>query len=740
MTGPTPLLAFGWTSLPMLGWLAVAAAPVVIHLLSRRRYRRRDWAAMQFLAAALRESRRRLRIENLLLLLVRTLIIVLVVLAVADPYVESSGLLFAPGGVRTHRVLVLDGSYSMGYIGGQRSRFDEAKELAARIVRASPQGDGFSLVVMGRPPRVLVDVAALAPAEFLRELEAARRTDGTADLAATLAKVDSVLRGTRRERPGLEQQEIYFLTDLCRVGWMGPRGDAVVGEARRRAKDLARRARIVVVDLGRPGADNSAVTRLATADSYVTLAGGAEIEVTLHNFGPRVRKGQTVELLVDARRVARRTVDLSSGKSRVVRFAYRFDVPGEHVVEARLAVDRLAVDNRRWLVLPVRRALDVLCVDGRPGGNFSGATAYLNVALAPGDGESSMASVCPRVVPESALVEVDLSRYACVFLCDVAQVTATEARVLGEYVRGGGGLVVFLGRRVMAERYNRELVEREPLLPGFLQGVVENTQPGLDPLGYAHPIVEPFRGREQAGLVTTPVERYVKVVLPVDSKARVALATRGGDPLIVEQSVGRGRVVLVTTSADTSWTAMPLWPSYVPIVQEIVAWAVAGGIVQHNVLVGEPLAGSLPASAAGEATHVVLPDGHEEVVAVGGPRGRAWRFDATGPSGIYTIRLGGAAADESRFAVNVDTVESNLEKLTEEQLCAEVWPGVSFDYRTTWEASGRRASATIGRRGGLARWLLWVALGLLVAETFLGRRFGHYETAEENYGATDAHR
>ena len=102
---------------------AVAAAPVLIHLLSRRRYRQMDWAAMQFLLAAVRESRRRVRLEHLLLLLVRTLVIVLLVLAVADPYLESSGVLFVPGGPRTHRVLVLDGSYSMAYTPAERSRF-----------------------------------------------------------------------------------------------------------------------------------------------------------------------------------------------------------------------------------------------------------------------------------------------------------------------------------------------------------------------------------------------------------------------------------------------------------------------------------------------------------------------------------------------------------------------------------------------------------------------------------------
>ena len=65
---PSPLFAFGFESLPMLGWLAAAAAPWLIQLLSRRKYRETAWAAMDFLLAAVKRRTRRIRIEQWLLL------------------------------------------------------------------------------------------------------------------------------------------------------------------------------------------------------------------------------------------------------------------------------------------------------------------------------------------------------------------------------------------------------------------------------------------------------------------------------------------------------------------------------------------------------------------------------------------------------------------------------------------------------------------------------------------------
>src|SRR5438552_3687249 len=126
------LFAFGFSNLAMLGWLAAAAAPLLIHLWSRHRFRESPWAAMQFLLAAMRKNARRLQLQQWLLLAVRTLIIVLVVLAVAEPYGEQ--LLAGGGASPAHKVLVIDGSYSMAYRPDGNTNFARSKQLAAELV------------------------------------------------------------------------------------------------------------------------------------------------------------------------------------------------------------------------------------------------------------------------------------------------------------------------------------------------------------------------------------------------------------------------------------------------------------------------------------------------------------------------------------------------------------------------------------------------------------------------------
>ncbi len=293
---------------------------------------------------------------------------------------------------------------------------------------------------------------------------------------------------------------------------------------------------------------------------------------------------------------------MAAGGRAAVSFPCYFDSAGEHALELRLTPDALELDNRRYLAVPVKDQVRVLCVDGRPsGGRFKSATDFLTVALSPTVDDRQRSRVHPEVVAESALLETDLTQYECVFLCNVAQFTEREAAVLLSYLNFGGGLVFFLGDQVRPENYNRLLAAKtdkeKHVLPARLGSPVEAGEYGLDPLGYRHPLVAAFRDAEQAGLLTTPLQTYFQLQLNQPTQAKVALATSNGDPLLVEETILRGRSILVATSADISWTAMPMWPSYVPLVQEMLLFAAGGRLEEHNLLVGQPLGGMLPQGA-----------------------------------------------------------------------------------------------------------------------------------------------
>ena len=395
------------------------------------------------------------------------------------------------------------------------------------------------------------------------------------------------------------------------------------------------------------------------------------------------------------------------------------------------------MDNRRWLSLPIRKYLNVLCINGKPTGEaFTGATEFLRIALSPTENIRGRAIVRPDVLTENALLEIpNLNQYDCIFVCNVRLFTAPEARRLEGYLKSGGGLVFFLGDQVQAESYNRWLAGGDPrgvnLLPAKIGPVVTQDPAAeplrIDPLEYRHPVVQVFRGNTAAGLLDSPVHSYMKLQVPEDSNTKTALAIGANDPLIVERQVERGRCVVVATSADTSWTDMPKWHSYVPLIHELLSFAISGRNDEHNVEVGQSLESNIRTVAADVSTQVTLPSGEREParLTVDGASS-LFSFGDTYQSGLYLVDFGPPVAHREVFAVNVSREESNLTKLTSAELAEEVWPDVPYEYFThAPEAAAPRAISS--SRGELHLYLLGVVLGLLFVESFLACRFGHHQ-------------
>ncbi len=226
-----------------------------------------------------------------------------------------------------------------------------------------------------------------------------------------------------------------------------------------------------------------------------------------------------------------------------------------------------------------------LCVEGKSG-------AAKNVVLALEPGTSQQSHVRPSVQSEIALLEEDLSRYDCIFLCNVGRFGRDEAHLLRQFLEQGGGVVVCPGGPGSGDELQQRLGAAAgglQILPAQLGEPVQLGEYFFDPLDYRHPIVEPFRGHERSGLLTTPIWKYVKLTpLPVPGgEVRTALAFENGDPAVLEATLGRGHVILLATDASstsvdpatdppTPWSALAAWPSFPPLVQQMLKSAVRG--------------------------------------------------------------------------------------------------------------------------------------------------------------------
>jgi hypothetical protein len=610
----------------------------------------------------------------------------------------------------------------MDYRRGDQSCFEAARGLAARMIQESSQGDGFTLILLAEPNRVIIGEPAFDPQDVIDEIKALSVTHTGANLVAALSEIELVVNNARQQHPRLNSARVVFFSDLGKNSWE----EAVRDDVRPVWERLSQIATLLMVDVGLAGRNNLAVTSLIANESLPTIERRIEFTAAIENYSSQDMPQLPVTFRVDEQHPQTQKVDVPAGGSAAVIFSHMFETAGDHAVDVQFPDDALPVDNQRWLSVPVREAISVLAIEGTPG-----SAAHLALALEPHKAPR------PRVLvdlgPENLLLERELGKYDAVFLANVGQIGSDEANVLRDYCNSGGGLVIFLGDQVDIAQYNRVLGkddQRPALLPAELLSVSETSLVTLDPLDYRHPIVAPFRGNERSGLLTTPIWKYVRLAVDSRSAARIALAMSNSDPAIVEQPYGRGRCVLIATAASdqsidrrttppTPWSAWSTWPSFPPIVQQLLAVATSGRARSRNFETGQVLEAIVPATNAGSFVELIgaMQSGQRVPIELDGEYGH-WSFVDTYLSGVYRAEYGSGPEAIQLYVANVDPVEGRLERIDDSQLPRQ------FD-KSVAATENSAAAIPLAARSTAYRYLLAGVLGLLLVETFLAYRFGN---------------
>lgn len=556
--------------------LAVAAGaasiPVIIHLLNRRRFRIVTWAAMRFLLMAQKQNTRRMRLEQLILLAVRMLIVLLIVLAMASvmPWAERVWAHLWPDGAgfvttrsgRTYKIIVLDGSMSMNFAGtAGRTNFEKARGLAAKMVRESPSGDGFSVVLLKESPVWVVAEPSQDGRKVAVEIDQLQATHGNGAVSAVLNMIAGKLAEVGGRFPS---REVYFFTDMQQATWLGGQPAVTIKDGEKEKtplQEIQKRARSIFVDVGRDAADNLAVTDLRVGSSLVTAGALVPISATVQNFGSEPHKVRTVLLTGKAQEAglegpltlrieAEERLEVRPGDRVAINFGHKFNAAGRHVVQVRLlgdevgadgvsAPDNLDPDNVRSLVVPVRETVPVMLVNGKSAvDRFDQGTEFLRLALNPfpKDVSPALAPLRPRVISPAQFGDAgegDLGSYDCVFLCDVPQLGTGEFRRLETHLRQGGGVVISVGERVAEnmQAYNRLLYRNDQgLMPAKLEKKIQAGGDNYfimqaDDDAYLEPPLKAFADSgDRTSLRSARIRQYLQAKRAADARARAILS------------------------------------------------------------------------------------------------------------------------------------------------------------------------------------------------------------------------
>ena len=106
----------------MLVGLVGILIPPLLHLLMRRKPRRVPFPALEFILSSHKKTSRRFKLHQFVLMLVRCLFLAMLAMAIARPILDTAHDGHTDfGGDGGTLVVVIDNSYSMGYMLGKTS-------------------------------------------------------------------------------------------------------------------------------------------------------------------------------------------------------------------------------------------------------------------------------------------------------------------------------------------------------------------------------------------------------------------------------------------------------------------------------------------------------------------------------------------------------------------------------------------------------------------------------------------
>jgi len=650
----------------LLGTVA-GGIPIIIHMIHKRKAPKVPFPTLRFLKASNERTSRRQKIQDLLLLAMRVLLFFLLGLALAQPFLGSRrwGL-----GQRIHAVIILDNSYSMGTEHERTQRFKVAKGLAQGVVEAVRHPGNQAALMLAFPPHGYPKPMLTSDWEKLRrDIQRASLSQGRADLTAVVQRAYDLLAEEGNKAPAME---IYVITDMQRNAWSEPRPLA--------KKHKSPQPNLIVVDVGRTDYRNVAITDVAVHGGAHVRGRPVTIQAKIHNYSNTPAK-VTAAFYVGETKEDMRQLEIPPDLTATASFNYTFPEPGVHTGWIQIDDDSLALDNRRDFCIEIQDHIPALVLrETTPGIPQLDPAFFVSKALDPfgNDPSKPRSLVQATVLDFQNLSHETLRGQRVVVLVDVAGFRKSQMTVLRQFVRKGGSLVIFCGPNIKPRSYELFLGGDDPKnapMPvavheparGLVSRKDYRTLVGLD---YNHLALHVFKGYRLPQ--TVKVYNAVPIDVPETSPVRLLIGMSDGNPFLLENRYGKGRVVLFSTCTDPDWSNLAASRFFLPLLHRLVYYLTEREEVSTSYAVGTPVNITLRDITRPVTVEVRDPGGdlHEVKAAPGTVATQATfaQTDERGPY-FYVVRdperapATEASKLESAFVVNPDSQESDLTPL-----------------------------------------------------------------------------
>jgi Mg-chelatase subunit ChlD len=686
------------TPLYILGALAVVG-PIIFHLIRRMPKGEVPFSSLMFLTPTPPRLTRRSRLDNVLLLLLRALVLCLLAAAFARPFWRQAMQLDFGASERRRTVVLVDQSASMR----RADLWPRAREIASKVIADSRRGDELAVLAFDTTSHPVLGFEESGGLDATRRqavaesrLKALTPSWAATDLGRALVDAVAAIEDVadKGEKAGKMPRRVVLISDLQQ----GARLDAL-GEFAW-PSDVELDLKAVATD-----GSNAGLSVLTDPTEAEPAAGKAdEHRVRVSNDATSNRESFEVVWINDQGRESGQPIEayVPPGESRVVRVSR--PAKDQHFRSLQLKGDVHGFDNALYFADVVRDEAKVVYVGTDAEDDPSGLFYFLQRVFSDSPGRTVRVL---RAEPSATLAIEPLTALVIV----TSEVNARNARDLRTYLQNGGTLLFVVGSAG----------------PLSSLGTIANVSPFeaedaevkrdvlLGAISFAHPLFAPFAGAGFNDFTKIRFWKYRKIDPNALGDATTVARFENGDPAILEKLVGKGRLVVMTTSWTRDDSQLARSSKFVPLMISLLELRDPLRFVASNVKVLDRV--PIPPVENAETTRRV----HKPSGATG-PIDESNVFSETDEPGVYTIDVA-KEAKPMAFAVNLDPSESKIAPLAAETL-EQFGCKLANPSRKSVDAEQLRQmhNGELESRQKLWRWLILAAIAVLIVETWLAGR------------------
>ncbi|GAB4267352.1 MAG: hypothetical protein Kow0029_01860 [Candidatus Rifleibacteriota bacterium] len=555
-------------------------------------------------------------------------------------------------------MVLLDNSMSMGCTHQGISLFNSARSRALEILDQMQPGDKATVGLMNDPGRLLFS-------QLTWDRDALKKSVANASLSMAGTSVYSSLLPALKLLVPLKtyRRAVYVVTDMTESAWKP-------FIEKYQLKDVDPGIDLIMVPVGGAAPENLAVTDLEVAAPVVMSGRKVPLKVKVANHSQRNRMVRII-ISINGERKHEQEIEVAADSEKETEIICSFARAGMNSVTASIQADSLPFDNERYLAVRVFEPCKVLLIkeENLPGQAASREDIFVKFALNPlNKSKTNNFSVETRSGKEAE--NINLSKYAAVCLINKRNFPGKLVDNLSKYLIAGGNLLIFLGDRVEPDVYNKLLIDElggSYLLPARIfkrvgNAVARSVAYKLTDLDLGHAAFSIFARDGNGDPGRANIYEFFQV--RPNPSALTLCRMSHGLPGIVEEKRGQGRSLLITFSADTSWSDWPLKPTWLPFLQQsLISMVTAQAVQIGNVRPGMPVSATLSLNES-DKVEIKKPDGKTISISTTQTSTGLMHFSTreTEQPGYYELKIGNRII--SAFTVNPPAEESKLKRMS----------------------------------------------------------------------------